>query len=612
MSVPTTPSGVPVPRRVVVILLLVIPLSQIPLDIYTPALPQMVLDLDASAAVVQNTVTAYMLGMSLAFIPVGLIADALGRKRTLVTCLAILVVTSVGCALVQNITLLLGLRFVQGIGGCACLVLAYAIAADCYRGARLTSVSGLLGAAWGLAPVLAPAVGGVLVQFISWRLVFGLIAFLAALAVPLVVAGLPETLPPELRASVDVGAAARVLGAALRHRIFVGFVLVFGLMASAQMVFGVVAPFLYQQILGFSPAAYGAVALVVGGANLLGELACSALAVRVGTRRLAFGAWWVFVSGALVLTVTAGLSVVTVPAITIGAPRARRMRGAVPADVRAGPRTVHPQSRTDRRCRHGGLLSRRQCGDGRGRSAAGEQPGTAGLAVPDLGAGARDLLLALDHVHPAVRRVPLRRTRTTTRTEVTSRAAFTPGAALPRPRVSVIFQRRIDDASYADYARWQKRAAEALATVPGFIDQDIVPPSPPVQDDWVDVLRFATIEDARAWLDSGLRTELVAEIKHAFIGNEDVHLLTGEQTREQSATSVVISCHVDPEDESAFMDWQRKISAAEAGFRGFRGHKVGGRCRNHRGLDDRAELRHRGQPGGVDGFTRAGRPLEGG
>ncbi|RZL72417.1 MAG: Bcr/CflA family efflux MFS transporter [Rhodococcus sp. (in: high G+C Gram-positive bacteria)] len=319
MSVPSTPTGVPVPRRVVVILLLVIPLSQIPLDIYTPALPQMVLDLDASPAVVQNTVTAYMLGMSLAFIPVGIIADAVGRKRTLLTCLAILVVTSVGCALVQDITVLLGLRFVQGIGGCACLVLAYAVAADCYRGARLTSVSGLLGAAWGLAPVLAPAVGGVLVQFISWRLVFGLIALLAALAVPLVVAGLPETLPPESRTPVDVTAAARVLGVALRHRIFVGFVLVFGLMASAQMVFGVVAPFLYQEILGFSPAAYGAVALVVGGANLLGELACGALAVRVGTRRLAFGAWWVFVAGALVLTVTAGLSVVTAPAITIGA-----------------------------------------------------------------------------------------------------------------------------------------------------------------------------------------------------------------------------------------------------------------------------------------------------
>jgi DHA1 family bicyclomycin/chloramphenicol resistance-like MFS transporter len=61
------------------------------------------------------------------------------------------------------------------------------------------------------------------------------------------------------------------------------------------------------------------VALVVGGANLLGELACSALAVRIGTRRLAFGAWWVFVLGALVLAVTAGMSVVTAPAITIGA-----------------------------------------------------------------------------------------------------------------------------------------------------------------------------------------------------------------------------------------------------------------------------------------------------
>ncbi|MCQ4118981.1 antibiotic biosynthesis monooxygenase [Rhodococcus tibetensis] len=140
--------------------------------------------------------------------------------------------------------------------------------------------------------------------------------------------------------------------------------------------------------------------------------------------------------------------------------------------------------------------------------------------------------------------------------------------------VSIIFQRRIDDASFDEYWRWELRSAEILSGRPGFIDQDVIPPSPPVQDDWVTVQRFSTLDDARTWLDSDDRTALVAEIKHAFIGNEDVHLLTGEQTAAQAASSVVISCRIDPEDESAFLDWQRRISAAEARFVGFRGHKV--------------------------------------
>ena len=319
MEGPVTPNGTLTPRRVLVILLLIVPLSQIPLDIYTPALPQMVVDLGASPNLVQDTVTAYMLGMSLAFIPVGMIADAHGRKTTLLSCLFILLITSVGCALVTDITVLLVLRFVQGVGGCACMVVTYAIAADCYRGAKLTSISGIIGAAWGSAPVLAPAVGGFLVQFVSWRVVFGLIAVLAAIVGLIVMVGLPETLPSGARTPIDFAATGRVLNVVLRNRLFAGFVLVFGLMAAAQLVFGVVAPFLYQELLGFSPATYGLIALVVGGANLAGELACGVLATRMSPRRLAFGAWAILTIGAIVLAGTATLSIITTAAITIGA-----------------------------------------------------------------------------------------------------------------------------------------------------------------------------------------------------------------------------------------------------------------------------------------------------
>ena len=306
-------------NRIIMVLLLVIPLSQIALDAYTPALPQMAVDFGASNELVQNTVTAYMLGLSVAFIPLGLISDALGRKRVLLAGLSLLVMTSIGCALAHSLTQLLILRFVQGIGASACLLLAAAIAADCFRGAKLVSVLGLCGAAWGSAPVFAPAVGGFVVQLGSWRLVFALLAALAAVVAVVVVKALPETLHPDLRSPIDVRAAARVLGTALRHRLFLTYVVMFGLVGAAQMVFGVVGPFLYQVKLGFSPATYGLVALAVGVANLIGELACGGLAQRTTTHRLALGAWTVFFVGAVTILVSAELVGVNAVAITIGA-----------------------------------------------------------------------------------------------------------------------------------------------------------------------------------------------------------------------------------------------------------------------------------------------------
>lgn len=307
------------PRQLIAILLFVVPLSQVPLDLYTPALPQMALDLHASPAAMQNTVTAYVLGMSLAFLPVGIIADARGRKPVLLSCLGIVIVMSLVCALATSVPLLLGARFVQGAAACACMVVPFAIAADCFRGSRLTSVSGLLGTAWGLAPVLAPAAGGLLVQYLSWRLVFVGIAAIALLAAAVVALALPETLMREHRSPINIASTGRVMADALRHPVFVSFVLVFGLIATAQLAFGVAGPFLYQENLGFSPAAYGMMALIVGAANLCGELACGVLAVRLSTRRLAMSALAVYGIGTVVLLGSGLLIGNNAWALTVGA-----------------------------------------------------------------------------------------------------------------------------------------------------------------------------------------------------------------------------------------------------------------------------------------------------
>ena len=311
--------GASAARRIIGVLLLVSPLEQVAFDIYTPALPKIAEHFAASNTLVQNTVTAYVLGMALVVLPAGLIADAIGRKRVLLTGLGLMTLTSIGCALADSLPMMIGLRFLQGLGAGTCLLLAATVAADCFRGAKLVSVLGLLGAAWGSAPVVAPAVGGFISQFGSWRLVFVVLAALTATVGLLVAVVLPETLQRERRSPINLRAAAGVLSEALRHRAFVAFATMFGLVAAAQTVFGVVGPFLYEVGLGFSSTTYGFIALGVGAANFLGAATCGALVQRTTTRRLAIGGSAVLALGGLVMLASAQFVGLSALAITGGA-----------------------------------------------------------------------------------------------------------------------------------------------------------------------------------------------------------------------------------------------------------------------------------------------------
>jgi DHA1 family bicyclomycin/chloramphenicol resistance-like MFS transporter len=129
---------------------------------------------------------------------------------------------------------------------------------------------------------------------------------------------LPETLPQDRRTPMRLGATVVAIARALRDRRFIAFTCVFGVMASAQMVFGVVAPFLYQKRLGLTPVGYGLVALLLGGVNLIGELGCSGLAQRVRPAFLAFGTLLPYGLGALILLATGLLATPRFLPVTLG------------------------------------------------------------------------------------------------------------------------------------------------------------------------------------------------------------------------------------------------------------------------------------------------------
>jgi len=144
----------------------------------------------------------------------------------------------------------------------------------------------------------------------------------------------------------------------------------------------------------------------------------------------------------------------------------------------------------------------------------------------------------------------------------------------PVAPVALVVHRRLAEESYAKYEAWQQKVGERIVNWPGYLDREVIRPNPPLQVDWVIVQRFRDIDSARGWLQSAERQALMLEIRDEFIGNDDVHLFTEEAKHPSEAASVLISSKVAPEDEAAYLDWQREISAAESRFDGFLGHKI--------------------------------------
>ena len=140
--------------------------------------------------------------------------------------------------------------------------------------------------------------------------------------------------------------------------------------------------------------------------------------------------------------------------------------------------------------------------------------------------------------------------------------------------VALVIQRRIAEAGYARYSHWLGRVAARLGAWPGFTGQEVIPPTPPVQSDWVAVQRFDNAADARRWLQSADLAALTDEVRDLFVGQEDIHLLPDAGQPRSTAVSAVVSFQVPPELEAEFLAWQRDIQSLEAEFRGFLRHRV--------------------------------------
>jgi DHA1 family bicyclomycin/chloramphenicol resistance-like MFS transporter len=236
--------------RLVLILGALIALGPLTIDMYLPALPTITGELVTTDATVQLTLTGTLLGLGLGQLVIGPLSDALGRRIPLLIGTATHVLASLLCLVAPNIAVLGAARLLQGLGAAAGAVIAMAVVRDLYTGRAAATLISRLILVMGAAPVIAPALGGWLLSFTSWRGVFAALALYALVLIPVAAMMLPETLPVQRRRSSGVVAIMRTYGGLLRDRTFLGLALVAGLAMSGLFGYIAGASFVYQEQFG--------------------------------------------------------------------------------------------------------------------------------------------------------------------------------------------------------------------------------------------------------------------------------------------------------------------------------------------------------------------------
>nr|WP_283163411.1 Bcr/CflA family efflux MFS transporter [Sporolactobacillus mangiferae] len=204
---------------------------------YLPSLPSLTRDLQTTTSMAQLSITACLIGLAAGQLILGPLSDKFGRKIPLLSGLILFTLTSLLCSITTSIGLLVILRLIQGMAGAAGMVISRAIARDLYSGSKLTRFFAMLMAVNGIFPILAPIMGGFVLQFTSWHGVFivlcviGFLLFLSALFY------IPETLPAEKRISGGLGTTVSAMGDIFRDSRFVGYALVLGLVMGAMFCY---------------------------------------------------------------------------------------------------------------------------------------------------------------------------------------------------------------------------------------------------------------------------------------------------------------------------------------------------------------------------------------
>jgi len=250
------------------LVVLIAGLPQLSETVYTPSLPDIGSELKTSAAMVEYTLTIYLLGFALGSLFWGKISDHFGRKPCILAGLIAFILGCVGCYFSHSIEMLMVSRLIQAFGGSIGSVLTQALCRDAFHGPSLGKVYSAIGSALALFPALGPLCGGVIAESFGWRNIFIFLVIFAVILTVLVGLQLPETHPLALRKKTSLWRMAQQL---IQDKNVVGYGLIVAGCNGIMFSYFAEGSFYMIQGFGLSPSYYGlsfaaiAVALMLGG-----------------------------------------------------------------------------------------------------------------------------------------------------------------------------------------------------------------------------------------------------------------------------------------------------------------------------------------------------------
>ncbi|KAB8314494.1 multidrug effflux MFS transporter [Tolypothrix campylonemoides VB511288] len=257
------------------------------IDTIFPAFPQIGAQLAADKVAMQQTISVYLVAYALMSIVHGPVSDAIGRRRVILTGLTVFGLASVGCALATDLTTLLAFRAVQGLSAGVGLIVGRAVIRDVYQGDDAQRLMSQVSMIFGIAPAIAPIIGGWLLGFGRWPLIFWfLVAFTVGL-IALTFVALPETHPREARLSLAPKRLLRDYAGIFTNPSFQRLSLASTFGFNGLFLYIASAPAFVMDVLGLDERQFGWFFVPTIGGMVLGAFISGRLAGRMNGARMA-------------------------------------------------------------------------------------------------------------------------------------------------------------------------------------------------------------------------------------------------------------------------------------------------------------------------------------
>lgn len=305
----------PESRLIAVLLTALVAFGPISTDLYLPALPSLPGAFGTDVATVQLTLSVFLAGFAVGQVLYGPLSDRLGRRPLLLGGIALYTAASIACALAPDIETLILARFLQALGACCGPTLGRAVVRDVYGVARAARMLAYMGMAMALAPAVGPVLGGALTARFGWRSCFWLLAGFGLLVLAGVNGLLAETNRHRDPGATRPGQLLHNHLTLLRHRGYVGYVLVVAFSYAGIFSFISGSSFVFIDGLGLSPPQYGLCFGAVVTGYMVGTFAAGQLTLRLGIDRMILAGTAVAGLGGLVMLGCAAAGWFSVPAV---------------------------------------------------------------------------------------------------------------------------------------------------------------------------------------------------------------------------------------------------------------------------------------------------------